>query len=102
MFRCLSGAQGLDEVNWRFNNWWFVAKEGLELLFCLVGFSFFAVSVSKDVSRISKQGRRFGDADSGAIAETRNKIKHHFSFTPLGIDTYKICVCFGEGEETGT
>lgn len=58
-------------------------------------------SVSKDINK--KQGRMFGGADSGAMAETRNKIsiKHRFSFASLGADTYKICVSFREDKATG-
>ena len=45
----------------------------------------------------------FGDADSGATAETRNEISTtgHIFFTPLGTDTYKICVSFGEDKGIG-
>lgn len=51
------------------------------------------VSASRGINVVSKQGEVFGDADSGAMAEVRNKksTKHCFSFTPLQTGTYKIC-----------
>lgn len=55
----------------------------------------------RGINEVSKQGEVFGDADSGAMAEVRNKksTKHCFSFTPLRTGTYKICPVDKEKEQ---